>query len=328
MDDKDLFINLDNEELFQNNIESSEEDIDEAEDIESNEEDIDEEKDIKSKKYIIFIVIIAIIIIVGITFGIIKTINKHNETENEKIIVPSIRYECEQGYELLYNECSKTTTIDANKNYYCSADYQMINNKCVKYEYTTATKEYEPCPENQFEGYHKCYYRYPVIEPTYEYDCPSNSTKINNNCYMLTNTFNAIKTYDGGYQCSPVAISDWYELKGTLCYYYIKVNKTLTNAKCPENYFYNDSSAMEKGCHRIDEYDQKYKYTCPNGYSLDSNNNCITTSTQAIKVEYWCEDGYILSENKCIKTETIAPKTIYTCPTNYINENDICKKIK
>ena len=312
MDDKDLFIKLDSEEIFQNNIETSEE------------EDIDEEEDIENNKHITLKVIVAIIIITGIIFGITKKIvYKTEEQESEQIIVPSIRYECEQGYELLYNQCEKTITIDANKNYYCSADYQIVDNKCIKYEYTNATKEYEPCPENYTEGYGKCVYEYPVVEPTYDYVCPANTMSKHNTCYMLSHTGSPTKFFDGSNQCLSMGRARWYEIRNNTCYYYLDVGKTKTNPKCPENYFYNNS-----GCYRIDEFNQKYKYTCPNGYSLDSNNNCTKTSTQAIKVNYWCEDGYILSESKCIKTETIAPKEIYTCPNNYILEYNLCKKIK
>lgn len=302
MDDKDLFINLNSEKKFQSNTENKE--------------------DVGNNKHVTFKVIILIIIILGIIFGIIKK----NIYKAEQLIAPNISYECEQGYELLYNQCSKTIIKDTNEKHYCSTGYQMIDNECIKYEYVNATKEYEPCPKNYTERYGRCVYEYPVVEPTYDYVCPPNTISKHNTCYLLSHTGTPTKIL-GSYQCLNMGKTNWYEIRNNTCYYYLDVGKIEANPKCPENYFYLSSPGL-KGCHRIDEFEQTYKYVCPNEYNLDSNNICVKVSIQAKKVDRWCEEGYVLSENKCIKTETITPKTIYTCPKNYIYENNICKKIK
>ena len=62
-------------------------------------------------------------------------------------------------------------------------------------------------------------------------------------------------------------------------------------------------------------YKPAVQYSCPIGYALDANNNCVgTTTTTAIVISYFCPAGGDYVNGSCTTTVTTSATITYSCP--------------
>lgn len=330
MDDKDLFINLDNEELFQNNIES-------------NEEDIEEEEDIENNKHITLKVIIAIIIITGILILIVKEINFNNKNY-DTITNTNISYKCPEEYELINNKCRKTIYTSVNIEYYCDDGYNINkDNKCTKTEYSDYYITDWYCPEGytleKKEDSNLCY-KTTTVSPETQYYCINGYTLLDNKCVL-----NTISSPSVEYICSamPSLISYYDNSKGiciysatTSCtypaYVYQKINNNYVQCASKPQIIKSCPSGTEKindNCISKQEYYAFSVELCPNADYEINESRTLCTKTEVTKPTHKIrcgENGYILQNNYCIKTITKDGNKKNYCTEGYELKDNKCIK--
>lgn len=326
MDDKDLFIKLDSEEIFQNNIETSEE------------EDIDEE-DIENNKHITLKVIIIIIILTTTIFFIIKNLNSHNNSTTNNT---NISYKCPEEYELINNKCHKTIYTSVNIEYYCTDGYNIKNDKCIKTEYSDYYITDWYCPEGytleKKEDSNLCY-KTTTVSPETQYYCINGYTLLDNKCVLNTISSPSIE-----YLCSAMPMGFYDNSKGlciyastsTSCtypaYVYQRFNNNYVQCASKPKEIKGCPSGTEKingNCISKQEYYAFSVDLCPNGDYKINENRTLCTKIEVVKPTYKIRcgaKGYTLQNNYCVKTITKdADKNNY-CTEEYELKDNKCIK--
>ncbi len=212
-------------------------------------------------------------------------------------------YSCPNGGTLNGDKCvtsATPTTVEAQ--YKCSSG-TLVNDKCL---ITKSSKE--TCKTGKYDSIKKmCYTTYEATTTYSEWEF----------AYYVTFSKKTPPTN------SNTALYVRYEEleNGTVKYKKFKRNKISNN--CNSNDVYQNGK-----CRHYNSNDKKY--TCPDGYTLTSSNECTKQVAAKLvsRAKLSCPSGYKLYGNRCllIKDAKSQKVTKKTCPTGYTLTSNICVK--
>lgn len=282
------------------------------------------------------------------------------KTYNASSSTTSGAYTCPAGYTLSGTQCYKiysATYNSGSSSYSCPTGYSLSGSTCYKTynaTYKAGGTSYT-CPYGSLSGTN-CVYPASYKSGNTTYSCPNGGTLSGTQCikydytsasasttygnwYQVTTYSGARRTtytneteklVDNGitykYTCSVISQCP---VKAAYYNYTLYRRNKNTSYKCSTGTLTSDNRCQINKSYTATASTSKGSYSCPNGGSVNSSNNCVYAATKnSGSGSYSCPSGGTLNGSSCV-INTSANKTSgngsYSCPSGGTLSGTNCK---